>query len=249
MASPCRTRGRAWCCKPPGSPRKRRPAASIGAGASAGRSSACSCISMRRRTRGLPDLPSHDLVVTLDDADGRIPDARLVPQEGTASTFAALHHLLTRYGRFAELYTDRGRHFGRTPVAGGDPSRRARSVARCMRSASARSLRAPPKPAAAANARWHDPRPPAPGAAPRGRAHVCGRQRVPHRRLRARLQSPLQRAPHAARVRVHAAAQPRPSVKDPVTRAPFDLVKVTPLRVGPTIGRWRLARQRRRASV
>lgn len=71
--------------------------------------------------RWLPDLPMQDLVVALDDADGRILDARFVPQEGTASTFASLYAVLTQHGRFAELYTDRGSHFGRTSVAGAAP--------------------------------------------------------------------------------------------------------------------------------
>src|ERR1700737_61487 len=35
-------------------------------------------------------LPMQDLVVALDDADGRMLYARFFPQEGTASTFAAL---------------------------------------------------------------------------------------------------------------------------------------------------------------
>jgi hypothetical protein len=35
-------------------------------------------------------LPMQDLVVALDDADGRILYARFFPQEGTSSTFAAL---------------------------------------------------------------------------------------------------------------------------------------------------------------
>ena len=69
----------------------------------------------------LPALPPQDLVVALDDADGRILYARFWPQEGTASTFAALHHVLTHYGRFAELYTDRGSHFCRTATAGAAP--------------------------------------------------------------------------------------------------------------------------------
>ena len=56
-------------------------------------------------------LPMQDLVVALDDADGRILYARFFPQEGTASTFAALESVLRNHGRFAELYTDRGSHF------------------------------------------------------------------------------------------------------------------------------------------
>jgi hypothetical protein len=55
-------------------------------------------------------LPMQDLVVALD-ADGRILYARFFPQEGTASTFAALEGVLRRYGRFCELYTDRATHY------------------------------------------------------------------------------------------------------------------------------------------
>lgn len=69
----------------------------------------------------LPDVPMQDLVVALDDADGRILYAQFVAQEGTASTFAALAHVLRQFGRFAELYTDRGSHFCRTSIAGAAP--------------------------------------------------------------------------------------------------------------------------------
>ncbi len=55
-------------------------------------------------------LPMQDLVVALDDADGRILYARFFAQEGTASTFAALESVVRNYGRFCELYTDRGSH-------------------------------------------------------------------------------------------------------------------------------------------
>ena len=65
-------------------------------------------------------LPKWDLNVVMDDADGRILFARFFPEEGTHSTLVSLHAVLTRFGRFAELYTDRGSHFCRTPVAGGD---------------------------------------------------------------------------------------------------------------------------------
>jgi transposase len=71
--------------------------------------------------RWLPDLPRQDLVVALDDADGRILYARFWAQEGTASTFAALEHVLAQHGRFAELYTDRGSHFCKTMTAGAAP--------------------------------------------------------------------------------------------------------------------------------
>src|SRR5262249_28743015 len=68
-----------------------------------------------------PGLPQQDLVVMLDDADGRILYARFVEQEGTPSTFQALAHVLLRYGRFCELYTDRGSHFCYTSAAGQAP--------------------------------------------------------------------------------------------------------------------------------
>lgn len=63
-------------------------------------------------------LPRQDLVVALDDADGRILYARFFPQEGTASTFAALESVVHNYGRFSELYTDRGSHFCQSGPAG-----------------------------------------------------------------------------------------------------------------------------------
>ena len=69
----------------------------------------------------IPGLAAEDLIVMLDDADGRILYARFVPQEGTLSTLAALEHVLTRYGRFCELYHDCGSHFGRTSHSGQGP--------------------------------------------------------------------------------------------------------------------------------
>lgn len=65
--------------------------------------------------------PMWDLNVVLDDADGRILYARFVPEEGTRSTLDALDHVLRRWGRFGELYTDRGSHFCRTTTAGAAP--------------------------------------------------------------------------------------------------------------------------------
>lgn len=69
----------------------------------------------------IPGIPDQDLVVMLDDADGRILFARFFPQEGTRSTLVALKHVLNRFGRFCELYTDRGSHFCRTGTAGERP--------------------------------------------------------------------------------------------------------------------------------
>jgi transposase len=67
-------------------------------------------------------LPMQDLVVALDDADGRMLYARCFAQEGTASTFAALEAVLHQFGRFCELYTDRGSHFCHTGRAGEGPA-------------------------------------------------------------------------------------------------------------------------------
>jgi hypothetical protein len=53
-----------------------------------------------------------DLVAVLDDADGRLLYARFFAEEGTHSTLSALEFVLRKYGRFAELYHDRGSHYG-----------------------------------------------------------------------------------------------------------------------------------------
>jgi len=66
--------------------------------------------------------PMADLVVALDDADGRILYAEFVAQEGTLSTFQALTSIVREHGRFCELYTDRGSHFCRTEQAGQAPA-------------------------------------------------------------------------------------------------------------------------------
>jgi hypothetical protein len=78
--------------------------------------------------------PMADLVVMLDDADGRILFARFFAQEGTESTFAALEHVLRRQGRFCELYTDRASHFCRTTNAQDGPDERQEGqVSRALR--------------------------------------------------------------------------------------------------------------------
>lgn len=68
--------------------------------------------------RWIEDLPMWDLVVMLDDADGRMLYGRFVPEEGTMSTMEALRSVLRTHGRFSELYTDRGAHFCHTAKAG-----------------------------------------------------------------------------------------------------------------------------------
>jgi hypothetical protein len=70
----------------------------------------------------IPGAAQRDLMVALDDADGRILYARFFEQEGTMSTLAALKHVVVRYGRFCELYTDRGSHFCRTGRTGEAPA-------------------------------------------------------------------------------------------------------------------------------
>ncbi len=70
------------------------------------------------RHRWIEGQPMWDLVVVLDDADGRILYARFVREEGTLSTLEALGAVLEEHGRFCELYTDRGSHFCHTAKAG-----------------------------------------------------------------------------------------------------------------------------------
>lgn len=66
-------------------------------------------------------LPQQDLILVLDDADGRALYGQFCPQESTLSTMTALAHVLIRYGRFCELYHDCGSHFGHTSRAGQGP--------------------------------------------------------------------------------------------------------------------------------
>lgn len=65
--------------------------------------------------------PMWDLIIVLDDADGRLLYARFVEEEGTLSTLEALESVLNHHGRFCELYHDRGSHFGKTSKAGQGP--------------------------------------------------------------------------------------------------------------------------------
>lgn len=67
--------------------------------------------------RWIPGVRNHDLVVMQDDATSRILYARFFKEECVLSTLAALKHVLLRYGRFGELYTDRGSHFCNTRIA------------------------------------------------------------------------------------------------------------------------------------
>ena len=56
-----------------------------------------------------------DLIITLDDATGKIFSAFLVEEEGTMSSFRGLAETIERYGLFGALYTDRGGHYFFTP--------------------------------------------------------------------------------------------------------------------------------------
>jgi hypothetical protein len=85
-------------------------------------------------------LPMQDLVVALDDADGRILYARFFPQEGTASTFAALESVIRNYGRFCELYTDRGSHFCQSGPAGELAEQQEGQVSQALRALGIRQI-------------------------------------------------------------------------------------------------------------
>lgn len=61
----------------------------------------------------------HDLIVTLDDATGAIYSAFLVDEEDTMSSFAGVGEVITAFGLFNSLYTDRGSHYWHTTQAGG----------------------------------------------------------------------------------------------------------------------------------
>jgi transposase len=64
------------------------------------------------------DAPECDLVVTMDDATSAIYSAILVPEEGTASTFAGLLEVFEAHGLPCSLYTDRGSHYFTRPRRG-----------------------------------------------------------------------------------------------------------------------------------
>src|SRR6516165_3305300 len=85
-------------------------------------------------------VPMQDLVVALDDADGRMLYTRFFPQEGTASTFAALDGVLRNYGRFCELYTDRGSHFCQSGTAGEVAEEQNGQVSRALRALGIRQI-------------------------------------------------------------------------------------------------------------
>jgi hypothetical protein len=89
--------------------------------------------------RWIDGLPQRDLMVALDDADGRILYAKFVEQEDTLSTMEALWHVLTRYGRFGALYSDRGSHFCTTNKVGEAPTRQGH-VSRALKTLGIRQI-------------------------------------------------------------------------------------------------------------
>lgn len=60
-----------------------------------------------------------DLIVTMDDASNKHYSMFFVEEEGTQSSFQGVKEVLSAYGLFASLYTDRGSHYWHTPEAGG----------------------------------------------------------------------------------------------------------------------------------
>ncbi len=60
-----------------------------------------------------------DLIVTSDDATGRVYSGFCVEEEGTWSSFRGVRETVEAKGVFASLYTDRGSHYRHTPKAGG----------------------------------------------------------------------------------------------------------------------------------
>ncbi len=60
-----------------------------------------------------------DLIVTMDDATSELYSAFFVEEEGTMSTFTALHEVIAAKGLFCALYADRAGHYWHTPEAAG----------------------------------------------------------------------------------------------------------------------------------
>ncbi len=87
------------------------------------------------------ERPEWDLTVALDDADGRILSAHFAPEEGTVTSLQALFEVLTCYGRFCELYTDRGSHFCQTSDQQRGPDDEQKTqVARVLKALSIRAI-------------------------------------------------------------------------------------------------------------
>jgi hypothetical protein len=68
------------------------------------------------RHHWVPDV-EWDLIVTMDDATSEVYSAFFVDQEGTMSSFQALHEVIGTHGLFGALYADRGSHYWITKAA------------------------------------------------------------------------------------------------------------------------------------
>lgn len=64
-----------------------------------------------------------DLVITLDDADGKILHGLFWREEGTESSLYGIRAVVKEHGLFREFYTDRGSHYAYTRKAGDPPDR------------------------------------------------------------------------------------------------------------------------------
>ncbi len=63
------------------------------------------------------------LLAILDDATGECLYARFFKEEGSAEVLHVVRRVVSEYGTFISLYTDRASHFVYTPKAGGPPDR------------------------------------------------------------------------------------------------------------------------------
>ena len=67
-------------------------------------------LNITRRIRERNQRPSFRLQQRICDRDTMLLTARFFPEEGTVSTLWSLSDVLKRYGKFCELYMDRGSH-------------------------------------------------------------------------------------------------------------------------------------------
>lgn len=85
--------------------------------------------------------PTRDVVIMLDDADGRLLAAHFVPEENVLSTMQLLEEVLRKHGRFGELYHDRGSMYCRTSNAKAGPdAEQAGQVSRALEALSIRQI-------------------------------------------------------------------------------------------------------------
>lgn len=87
----------------------------------------------RRERSALPGMMIHqdgsthewvagkmwDLIAAMDDAANEHCSMFFVGEEGTASSFRGVRHVIEAHGLFSSFYSDRGSHYWNTPEAGG----------------------------------------------------------------------------------------------------------------------------------